>query len=109
MAMADDNIYFGKINFRNQEKNFGIKIDDRRRHIYIVGKSGTGKSTLISNMVVSDILAGRGVCLVDPHGEIAEEVLSFVPEDRINDVIYFNPSDIKFPIAFNPLEKVSFE
>jgi hypothetical protein len=107
--MADDTIYFGKINFRNEEKNFGIKIDDRRRHIYIVGKSGTGKSTLISNMVVSDILAGRGVCLVDPHGEIAEEVLQFVPEDRINDVIYFNPSDIKFPIAFNPLEKVSFE
>jgi len=105
----NDILYLGTTNFRNQERKFGIKIDDRRRHIYIVGKSGTGKTTLLSNMVAADIVAGKGVCLVDPHGEAAEEVLHLIPEERINDVIYFNPADINYPIAFNPLEKVSFE
>ncbi len=97
----------GKTNYRNQEIKFGIKEDDRRRHVYIIGKSGTGKSTLLSNMVSSDIANGKGVCLVDPHGETAEEILKLVPEDRVDDVIYFNPSDINYPMAFNPLERVS--
>jgi len=105
----DDILYFAKTNFRNQERVFGIKADDRRRHMYVIGKSGTGKTTLLTNMVIADIRAGRGVCLVDPHGEAAEEILHFVPEERIDDVIYINPSDIEYPIAFNPLEKVSFE
>ena len=102
-------LYLGTTNFRNQERKFGIKIDDRRRHVYIIGKSGVGKTTLLTNMVVSDIIAGRGVCLVDPHGEAAEEVLAMIPQERLDDVVYFNPSDIEHPIAFNPLEKVSFE
>jgi len=97
----------GKTNYRNQEVVFGIKEDDRRRHIYIIGKSGTGKSTLLSNMITADIAAGRGVCFVDPHGETAEEVLRMVPESRVDDVIYFNPADIDYPMGFNPLEKVS--
>jgi energy-coupling factor transporter ATP-binding protein EcfA2 len=97
----------GKTNYRNQEAIFGIKEDDRRRHVYVIGKSGTGKSTLLANMVTMDIAAGRGVCLVDPHGETAEDVLKLIPEDRVDDVIFFNPSDIDFPIAFNPLERVS--
>ena len=97
----------GKVNYRNQESVFGIKEDDRRRHFYVIGKSGTGKSVLLTNMVSQDIAAGRGVCLVDPHGETAEDVLRLIPEDRVDDVIYFNPLDIDFPIAFNPLERVS--
>jgi hypothetical protein len=105
----DNILYIGKTNYRNQEIKFGIKEDDRRRHIYIIGKSGTGKSTLLANMVAADIVAGKGVCLVDPHGETAEDVLKLIPEDRVDDVIYFNPADIEFPIAFNPLERVSYE
>lgn len=103
----DNILYIGEANYRNQEIKFGIKEDDRRRHVYVIGKSGTGKSTLLANMVAADIAAGKGVCLVDPHGETAEDVLKLIPEDRVDDVIYFNPSDIDFPIAFNPLERVS--
>jgi hypothetical protein len=105
----DNILYIGKTNYRNQEIKFGIKEDDRRRHIYIIGKSGTGKSTLLANMVAADIVSGKGVCLVDPHGETAEDVLKLIPEDRVDDVIYFNPADIDFPIAFNPLERVSYD
>jgi len=107
--MNNNILYIGTTNFRSQEKKFGIKEDDRRRHMYIIGKSGTGKTTLLSNMVASDIRSGKGVCFVDPHGEAAEEVLQLIPEERVNDVIYFNPSDVAYPIAFNPLENVDFE
>lgn len=74
--------------------------------MYIVGKTGTGKSTLIENMVVSDIKMGYGIGVIDPHGDLAEHILDRLPENRTEDVIYFNPSDLEFPIAFNPLEKV---
>ena len=74
--------------------------------MYIVGKTGTGKSTLIENMVISDIMTGNGLALIDPHGDLAEHVLSYIPKERIADVIYFNPSDIEYPIAFNPLETI---
>jgi len=104
-----DILYVGETSFRNEEKKFGIKADDRRRHVYVLGKSGTGKTTLLSNMIMADILAGRGVCVVDPHGEFVETALKAVPEERINDVIYFDPADINYPVAFNPLERVSFE
>lgn len=104
-----DVLYLGKTNFRNQEKRFGIKKEDRRRHMYVIGKSGTGKSTLLENMVVADINSGEGVCFVDPHGESAENILNLIPKERAEDVIYFNPADINFPVAFNPLERVSFE
>lgn len=88
---------------------FGVKTDDRRRHIYLIGKTGTGKTTMMENMVIDDILAGRGVGLVDPHGDFAEKILHFIPENRIDDVIYFNPADINYPVGFNPLEKVGDE
>lgn len=97
---------FAKTNFRGQERVFGIKHDDRRRHFYVVGKTGSGKTTMIQNMAVQDIQAGRGVAIVDPHGEFAETVLKAVPSGRINDVIYFNPADQDYPIAFNVMEKV---
>lgn len=99
----------GETNFRDQRIKFGVKLNDRRRHIYIVGKTGSGKSVLLENMVISDIEAGRGVGVVDPHGEFADKVLDFVPESRLEDIIYFDPSDIDYPIAFNPLEQVGTE
>lgn len=104
-----DILHLGKTTFRNEERVFGINSADRRQHMYVIGKSGTGKSTLLLNMVLSDIKAGKGVCVVDPHGEVAEEVLHFIPEERVNDVVYFNPADTNHPIAFNPLERVDFE
>jgi len=98
--------FFAKTNFRNQEVTFGIKKDDRRRHMYIIGKTGMGKSNMMENMAIQDIRNGEGVCYIDPHGEGAEKMLKAVPASRINDVIYFNPADSEFPIAFNILEAV---
>ena len=101
--------FIGLTTFRNQKKKFGIKLDDRRRHVYIIGKTGMGKTALMENMAIQDIQAGRGLAFIDPHGEAAEELLDFVPSRRINDVIYFNPADVEYPIAFNVMEKVDPE
>ncbi|MDP3729552.1 MAG: type IV secretion system DNA-binding domain-containing protein [bacterium] len=109
MLEHEDKNLFGIVNFRNQQKKFGIKIDDRRRHMYVIGKTGVGKTTLLQTMVLGDIEAGRGFGVVDPHGEFAESMLDFIPEHRMKDVIYFNPSDMDYPIAFNPLEQVGTE
>lgn len=97
---------FAVTDYRDIRKLFGIKQKNRRGHIYIIGKTGTGKSSLIENMAISDIKNGYGLALIDPHGDIAEEILDYVPKKRIKDVIYFNPADLEYPIAFNPLEKV---
>ncbi len=99
----------GFCNFRNRRTKFGIKLDDRRRHVYLIGKTGVGKTTLLENMAIADIKAGRGLAVVDPHGELAEKVLDFVPEERMDDVIYFNPADMEYPVAFNPMEQVNPE
>jgi len=101
--------FFAKTNFRNQERPFGIKTDDRRRHMYLIGKTGMGKTNLLENLVIQDIQKGHGVAYIDPHGDTAEKLLKAIPADRINDVIYFNPADQDFPIAFNVMEKVSEE
>jgi hypothetical protein len=93
----------GLTNWRNEHKLFGIKDQDRLGHIYVIGKTGTGKSTLLENMAISDIVRGNGLCIIDPHGDIATHILNYIPENRIEDVIYFNPIDKEFPIAFNPL------
>lgn len=105
-ATDNDITLFAKTNFRNREVPFGIRRDDRRRHMYVIGKTGMGKTTLIENMVTQDILNGHGVCFVDPHGDSVEKILEFIPANRVNDVIYLNPADVDFPIAFNPLEAV---
>lgn len=102
-------VFFAETNFRNKRTKFGIKKDDRRRHMYIIGKTGMGKSTMMENMIIQDIINGEGVALVDPHGDFAEKILDYVPNSRINDVVYFNPADIDFPIAFNVMESVSQE
>ncbi|MDO8582920.1 MAG: type IV secretion system DNA-binding domain-containing protein [bacterium] len=98
--------FFGETNYRNQKWRFGIKRLDRRRHMYVVGKTGSGKSRLIELLLISDILSSQGCCLLDPHGDLAEEILKFVPKNRIKDVVYINPADREFPIGFNPLEPV---
>ena len=99
--------FFAMTNFRNQGRKFGIKTDDRRRHMYVVGKTGMGKTTMLENMIVNDINAGHAVAIVDPHGDTADKLLDYIPSNRINDVIYFNPADSEFPMAFNVLESVN--
>ena len=94
----------GQTTFREELKAFGIKKSDRRHHLYIVGKTGTGKSTLIKNMVIQDLRLGHGVALVDPHGDLVEDLLNFIPKERTNEVVYFNPADTSFPVAINILE-----
>ncbi|MBI2426433.1 MAG: type IV secretion system DNA-binding domain-containing protein [Candidatus Kerfeldbacteria bacterium] len=100
---------FATTDFRGKSIRFGIKQDDRRRHMYLIGKTGMGKSTMLENMVIQDIMNDNGVCYVDPHGDTVEKILDFIPSYRVNDVIYFNPADTAFPIAFNILESVHEE
>lgn len=97
---------FAKTNFRNREVPFGIKTDDRRRHMYLIGKTGMGKTTLMENMVIQDIRNGHGVAFLDPHGDSVQRILDSIPASRVNDVIYFNPADLEYPVAFNILEAV---
>lgn len=109
MAQQNDITFFAKTNFRNQERVFGIKTDDRRRHMYVIGKTGMGKTNLLENLAIQDIQNGHGIAFIDPHGDTAEKLIKAIPSNRINDVIYFNPADQDFPIAFNVLEKVDPE
>jgi hypothetical protein len=96
----------GRTNFRNQRRLFGIRQADRRAHMYIIGKTGTGKTTLLETMVRQDIDAGRGLALFDPHGDLVERILAWMPEKRKADLIYFNVPDPSRPLAFNPLESL---
>lgn len=97
---------FAKTDFRGLEQEFGIKTDDRSKHMYIVGKTGMGKTSLLQNMVIDDMQKGRGLAVVDPHGDFVDTVLNYVPSNRINDVVLFDPGDRDNPIAFNLLEQV---
>lgn len=97
---------FAKTNFRNRETPFGIKTDDRRRHMYLIGKTGMGKTTMMENMVIQDIRNGHGVAFLDPHGDSVQRILDCIPSNRVNDVVYFNPADLEHPVAFNILEAV---
>lgn len=94
-------VVVGTTDFRDRRLSFGLLREDRRRHMYIIGKTGMGKSTMLENMIFSDIQDGHGVAVIDPHGDLAEKVLHFVPSHRTNDVILFDPSDRAFPVAFN--------
>src|SRR5262245_44426873 len=102
--------FIGRTNYvaALEEKRFifGIKRTDRRRHLYIIGKSGVGKSKLLELFIRQDIFYGHGICLIDPHGETIDAVLDFVPENRIDDVVIIDPSDVEFPVSFNPLVNV---
>jgi len=96
----------GEVNFRDDRRRFGIKRVDRRAHLYIVGKTGTGKSALLETLICQDIRKGEGVALLDPHGDLAERVVSSIPAERTRDLIYFNVPDTSRPLGFNPLERV---
>ncbi|MDO8510356.1 MAG: type IV secretion system DNA-binding domain-containing protein [bacterium] len=98
--------YLGETDARNQKVPFGIRQKDRSRHVYVIGKTGMGKSTLLENMAVQDIQSGEGMAFIDPHGKTAELLLDFIPEDRIQDVLYFAPFDLDHPISFNVMEDV---
>lgn len=106
----DECSFIGKTNYeaalQEQKYIFGIKRIDRRRHVYIVGKSGVGKSKLLELFLRQDIAHGHGLCFIDPHGDVIEEILHFIPEERVDDVVLIDPSDSKYPISFNPLANV---
>ncbi|NCN03473.1 MAG: DUF87 domain-containing protein [Candidatus Pacebacteria bacterium] len=99
-----DGLYLGKSVYRGQEKPIYIGMNDRRRHMYIIGKTGTGKSEFLKEMILQDIEDGHGVCAVDPHGEFVEDILQLMPPERAEDVIYFNPSDLERPMGLNMME-----
>ncbi len=98
--------YFAQTDSRNKKTPFGLKSKDRTKHVYVIGKTGMGKSTLLENMAVQDIQGGEGMCFIDPHGKTADLLLEYVPEHRVKDVLYFAPFDLEHPVCFNVLEKV---
>lgn len=102
--LPNEGLALGRVKYRGQEYPVRIKQGDRRRHMYVIGKSGSGKSEFIKSMVKQDIEAGRGVCVIDPHGDLAQDCLSFVPRHRADDVIYFSPADSDRPMGLNLLE-----
>ncbi len=105
----EDLTILGSTNFRAKKVKFGIKKNDRKYHMYVIGKSGTGKSTLIENMCFADISKNHGLAIIDPHGELADKIMNYIPKERVKDVVYFNPADIDWPIAFNIIEQVPNE
>ncbi|GAH64526.1 unnamed protein product, partial [marine sediment metagenome] len=102
--LSKQGIILGKNIFRGEETVVRMADDDRRRHLYIIGQTGTGKSTLVNNMIQQDIENGNGVAFIDPHGDAIEKILGLIPKTRIEDVIYFNPADIQRPMGLNMLE-----
>lgn len=98
--------FFGETDSRGKKVKFGIKAKDRARHTYVIGKTGMGKSVLLENMAIQDIQNGEGLAFLDPHGSSAEKLLEYIPEERIQDVLYFAPFDLEHPISFNVMENV---
>lgn len=109
MNPEDKVTYFGATDYRGKKTKFGIKAKDRARHVYVIGKTGMGKSTLLENMAVQDILGGEGMAFIDPHGGTADKLLEYIPEERIKDVVYFAPFDLENPLSFNVLEDIGFD
>ena len=109
--MDDSNkvTYFAETDSRGKRTRFGIKSQDRLKHVYVIGKTGMGKSTLLENMAIQDIQNGNGLAFLDPHGGTAEKLLEYVPEERIKDVLYFAPFDLDYPISFNIMEDIGID
>ena len=101
--------YFAETNSRGKALAFGIKRRDRQRHMYVIGKTGMGKSTLLENMAIQDIRNGEGMAFIDPHGSTADRIMEYVPAHRIKDVVYFAPFDMEYPVAFNVMEDVGYD
>jgi hypothetical protein len=102
--MANGGLKIGESSFRGESRPIYIGDEDRRRHIYVVGQTGTGKSTLLGNLILADIQAGKGVAVIDPHGDLVETALGQIPKERIDDVVYFNPADLQRPVGLNMLD-----
>lgn len=109
MSNPNKVVYFAETDARNSRVKFGIKQKDRSRHVYVIGKTGMGKSTLLENLAAQDIKDGNGMCFIDPHGKTAELMLEYIPKERINDVLYFAPFDMEYPISFNIMEDVGYD
>lgn len=105
-TMNDHLIFIGERLGWGRPQPFGISVPDQRQHVYILGKSGTGKTTLLKRLVIQHISQGHGLALIDPHGDLAEELLSHIPRSRIDDLCYFNPGDVKYPVGLNPLTNI---
>ncbi|MGB4076459.1 MAG: type IV secretion system DNA-binding domain-containing protein [Minisyncoccia bacterium] len=101
--------YFATTDSRGKRVPFGIKEKDRSKHMYVIGKTGMGKSTMLENLAIQDIRNGQGIAFIDPHGSSAEKLLDYIPEERVNDVVYFAPFDLDNPIAFNVMEDVGYD
>ncbi len=101
--------YFAATDSRGKNIPFGIKAKDRDRHMYVIGKTGMGKSTLLENMAIQDLRNGEGLAFIDPHGGTVDRLLGYIPEDRVKDVVYFAPFDMENPIAFNVMEDVGYD
>ncbi len=102
--IPSDGMYIGTSSYRGEERKVNMRLEDRRRHMYIVGKTGTGKSEFLKQMILQDIADGKGVAAIDPHGDVVEEVMELMPAERAEDVIYFNPSDKERPMGMNIME-----
>lgn len=102
--MSDVNI-FAETDYRGSRRQFGIRKPDRTLHMYVIGRTGMGKTSLLVNMALNDIHNGEGLCFLDPHGDAAEQMLDYIPEERLNDVVYINPGDTESPFPLNPLDR----
>jgi hypothetical protein len=102
--LPQEGILLGYSNFRGERKEIKITDADRRRHLYVIGQTGTGKSNFLAHMIVNDILMGKGVCIIDPHGDLVDDILSVIPQKRVDDVVLFDPSNLERPIGLNMLE-----
>lgn len=109
MSNPEQVIYFAETDARNARVKFGIKQKDRSRHVYVIGKTGMGKSTLLENMAVQDIQSGNGMCFIDPHGKTADLLLEYIPKERVKDVLYLAPFDMDYPASFNIMEDVGYD
>ena len=93
--------------YTTEDVPWGISHADRRNHVYIIGKTGMGKTVLLRNMILADIWRGAGVALIDPHGDLAEDIIDATPSERSDHVVYFHPSDLEYPIAWNPIQGIA--
>ena len=106
MTFDEQQLYLGTFKASVNDRWLSLSQPDRRRHMYVIGQTGSGKSTLLNNCILQDVLSGRGLAFIDPHGDSAELIIDSIPKTRIRDVVYLNPSDTNFPLGFNPLRGV---
>lgn len=103
-GLSEEGLILGTNFYQGHEKIVRLSDDDRRRHVYVIGQTGTGKSVFLENCIVQDMHAGKGLAFIDPHGDTAEKLMAKVPPERAKDVVYFNPGDTDFPMGWNLME-----